>query len=61
MPDWLSFLIGFVVGAAVIFGAVFLAVRPYMWPRKPKSWMADPNGKRDEIETWVNSPPPGVD
>jgi len=41
MPQWLSILIGILVGAAVVFGAIAIAIRPYVQAKPPKPLMPD--------------------
>jgi hypothetical protein len=63
MPQWLSLTFGAVVGLALVAGAVFVAVRPYVQARPPKSRMPDPSDFRHDhnsASTWSNgdfSPP----
>jgi hypothetical protein len=48
VPQWMLISIGIVAGVAVIFGAVFIAVRPYVQAKPPKPRMADPtDGPQD--------------
>jgi hypothetical protein len=42
MPQWLSITIGVLLGLAVVFGAIFFAVRPYVQAKPPKPLMPDP-------------------
>jgi hypothetical protein len=42
MPQWLSILIGILVGVAVVCGTIFFAIRPYVQAKPPKSLLADP-------------------
>jgi hypothetical protein len=65
MPQWLSITIGVLLGCAIVFGAIFLAVRPYAQARPPKPLMPDPNDNRDDMKAWIgwqgligNDPPP---
>jgi hypothetical protein len=48
MPQWLSITLGILLGMAVIFGAIFLAIRPYVQAKPPKPLMPDPtDGAKD--------------
>jgi hypothetical protein len=48
MPPWLSIAIGMLLGVAVIFGAIYLAIRPYVQVKPPKPLMPDPTeGAKD--------------
>ena len=42
LPGWLSVLLGVVSGLAVIAGAVYLAVRPYL-RADHKPWLPEPH------------------
>jgi hypothetical protein len=48
MPQWLSITIGVLLGVAVISGAIFLAIRPYVQAKPHKPLMPDPiEGAKD--------------
>jgi hypothetical protein len=53
MPQWLSITVGVLLGAAIIFGAIFLAIRPYVQARPPKPLMPDPSGNQDDLKAWA--------
>ena len=42
MPQWLSISLGVVLGIAVVFGAIYLAIRPYVQARPPKRVLPEP-------------------
>jgi hypothetical protein len=42
MPQWLSVAIGILIGVAVVAGAIFYAVWPYVQARAPKPMMPYP-------------------
>lgn len=42
MPSYLAITLGFAVGAALIVGALYFAMRPYLGDTKPKIRMAAP-------------------
>jgi hypothetical protein len=45
MPEFVLTLLGIVGGALVIAGALYLAVRPELRPKRRKSWLARPSGE----------------
>jgi len=47
MEAFFDILFGIAAGAALLLGAIWLAIRPYNSGKKVKPWMADPSGERD--------------
>jgi hypothetical protein len=50
MPEWLSVALGIVGGIALVVGAIYLAIRPYVAARPPKRRFPDPTEARDGYE-----------
>jgi hypothetical protein len=48
MPEFLSVSLGVIFGLAIIAGAIFLAVRPYVQARPPKRRMPDATDAKDD-------------
>ncbi len=46
MPGWLNVILGILIGAVAIGGALYLALRPYLGERRPKVWLPDQKESR---------------
>jgi hypothetical protein len=49
MPQWLSISLGILLGVAVLFGAAYLAIRPYVQAKPPKPIMPE---RMDGAQDW---------